>query len=189
MSVTIKSYPLNEIDYTIATPTTIYSNELVKYLWVDISEAPNDQYIEIVYNGITKTLLITDECRYTPIDIAFQNKEGAMQILTFFKVKKDTLSIKNEKYESNSGHGRHQYVKYNVKADEGFSVNSGFVVEERNENIQQLLLSERVWLLDNGVEIPINVATTSHEVKTRQNDRLINYKIDFDYAFNKINNV
>lgn len=189
MAVTVISYPLNEINYSIPTLDTINSNEIVKYLWVDISEATSDQYIEIVYNGITKTLLITDECRYTPIDIAYLNKEGVIQILTFFKVKKDSISIKREKYEGNRGHGYHQFVNFNVVGNSKFEVNSGFVSEDRNENIKQLLLSERVWLLDNGIEIPLNVGTSSQEFKTRQNDRLINYKIDFDYAFNDINNV
>jgi len=187
--VTVISYPLNEINYSIATPATSNSEEIVKYLWVDISEATTDRYIEIVYNGVTKTLLITDECRYTPFDIAFQNKEGAVQLLTFFKVKKDSISIKSEQYEGNRGHGFHQYVKFNVEGKGKFTINSGFVSEDRNENIKQLLLSERVWVLNDGVEIPLNVASTSQEFKTRQNDRLINYQIEFDYAFNEINNI
>lgn len=189
MAITVISYPTNEINYSLPTPATLNSNEMVKYLWVDISEATIDDYIEIVYNGITKTLLITDECRYTPLDIAYLNKEGALQILTFFKVKKESSSIKSEKYEGSRGHGYHQIVKYNIKSESKFSVNSGFVVEDRNENIKQLLLSEKVWLLDNGIEIPLNVATSSFEYKTRQNDRLINYQIEFDYAFFDINNV
>lgn len=189
MAVTVKSYPSLQIDYTIATPETTYSNELVKYLWVDVSEAITDQYIEIIYNGVTKTILITDECRYTPLDIAFQNKEGAMQIMTFFKAKKDTISVSSEEYESNSGQGKHQFVKFNKQSKSKFSVNSGYLREDKNETIRQLLLSEKVWLLNGGIEIPINVATTSQEFKTRQNDRLINYGIEFEYAFNDINNV
>lgn len=189
MAITVKSYPALEIDYTITTDTTIDSNEIVKYLWVNVSEAITDEYIEIIYNGVTTTLLITDECRYMPIDIAFQNKEGALQILTFFKSKKDSISIESEKYEGNSGHGNHQFVKFNVKGKSKFVVNSGYVVEERNEAIKQLLLSERVWLILNGESVPVNVSTSSQELKTRQNDSLINYAIEFEYAFSEINNV
>ena len=187
--ITVKSYPLNEINYSINTPGTNFSNELVKYLWVNISEAPTDDFIEIVYNGVIKTLLITDECRYTPQDIAFQNKDGAVQVMTFFKVKKDSISVTSENYEGNRGHGFHQNIKFNINAKKKFTVNSGFVSEDKNETIQQLLLSERVWLLNNGIETPLNVGSTSQEFKTRQNDRLINYQIDFEYAFNEINNV
>ena len=186
--ITVKSYPLNEINYTIDTDETNFSNELVKYLWIDVSEAVSDSFIEIVYNGVTKTILITDECRYTPQDIAFQNKEGAIQIMTFFKVKKDSISITSETFESNRGHGFHQKVKFNINAQSKFSVNSGFVTEDKNETIKQLLLSEKVWLVADGIETPINVSSTSQEFKTRQNDRLINYQIEFEYAFNEINN-
>lgn len=189
--ITVKSFPNNEIDYTIATDPTTYSNELIKYLWVDVSEALTDTYIEIAYNSVITTLLITDECRYTPIDIAFQNKDGAMQILTFFKSKKDSIAISNQSYDGNNGQGKHQFNKFNIQAKSKFTVNSGFIVEDRNEAVKQLLLSERCWIVGNGEgnEIPINVSSSSLEFKTRANDRLINYAIDFEYAFNEINNI
>lgn len=187
--ITVKSYPLNEIDYSILTPDTNVSGELVKYLWIDTSEALTDEYIEIVYNSITTTLLITDECRYTPVDIAFQNKEGALQIMTFFKAKKDSISIESQKYEGNMGQGKHQYIKYNVQSKSKFNVNSGFLREDKNETVKQLLLSQRVWWINGTVNVPLNVSTSSPELKTRQNDRLINYQIEFEYAFNDINNI
>jgi len=137
--ITVISYPLNEINYSIPTPSSLVSSELVKYLWVDISESVTDEYIDIVYNSVTTTLLITDECRYTPIDIFFQNKEGALQSLTFFKAKKESMSIESEKYEGNRGQGKHQFIKFNVKGKSKFSANSGFVVEDRNEAFKQLL--------------------------------------------------
>ncbi len=73
--ITIISYPDNQIDYSITPPTSILAVEMVQNLWVNVSEATTDEYIEIVFNGVTTTLLITDECRYTPIDICFQNKD------------------------------------------------------------------------------------------------------------------
>lgn len=188
-NVTVKSYPINEIDYTISVPGTEYSNELVQYLWVNISEAANDEYIEIVYNSIITTILITDECRYTPIDICFQNKEGAIQLLTFFKKKTDSMQLESEKYEGNRDIGEHQFIKFNINSVSKFSINSGYMDEDKNETIKQLLRSERVWQLSASVEIPLNISTSSFETKTRQNDRLINYAIEFEYAFNDINNV
>lgn len=189
MTITVISYPLNEINYSLEAENTDYSDRLVKYLWVDVSEAPTDQYIEITCNGVVKTLLITDECRYTPIDIAFQNKEGAMQLLTFFKARKDTITTESENFESNRPIGNHQFIKYNVNAKVKFTVNSGFVTEDKNEAIKQLLLSERVWMLQDGYAVPLNVSTTSLEFKTRQNDRLLNYAIEFEHAYYENNNV
>ncbi len=111
---------------------------------------------------------------------------------TFFKVKKDTIDVTSETFESDRGQpseGKHQFIKYNVQAKSKFTVNSGFVSESVNETIQQLLLSERVWQYDGTGFIALNVNTNSQEFKTRQNDRLINYQIGFNHGYNKINNV
>ena len=192
MAITIISYPDNQINESIVEPTSLLSNEMVQNLWVNVAEATTDTYIEIVFNSVTTTLLITDECRYTPIDICFQNKEGALQFMTFFKARTDSLSVTNEEFEGDRGQplaGNHQYVKFNVQGKSKFKVNSGFIEESMNETVRQLLLSERVWMYSNEIFTPLNVAGKSLEYKTRQKDRLINYEIDFDYAFNEINSI
>lgn len=190
--ITVKSYPDLQIDYSLAEPTSLDSAEMVQNIWVDVSEATTDEYVEIIFNGVTTTLLITDECRYTPIDIAFQNKEGAFQFITFFKALTESLNVTNEEYESDRGQpldSFHQYIKYNVQGKSKFKVNSGFVKENMNETFKQLFLSERVWQLVNNTYIPLNIASKSLEYKTRQKDRLINYEVEFDYAFNEVNNI
>lgn len=190
-SVSVTSYPIRDIDYVLNLPNTNDSAELVQYVWINGADIATDEYIEVVYNGVTIYLYVTDECKYTPVDIAFQNKEGALQFLTFFKERKDDISIKSETFESNRGQpsdSKHQFVKFNATVKSKFKVNSGFVSESENETFKQLLLSERVWLY-NGDYVPLNVAKNSLSYKTRQNDRLINYEIDFDYAFNDINNI
>jgi hypothetical protein len=192
MAITIISYPDNQINESIVEPTSLLSNEMVQNVWVNVAEATTDTYIEIVFNGVTTTLLITDECRYTPIDICFQNKEGALQFMTFFKARTDSLSVTNEEFEGDRGQpldGNHQYVKFNVQGKSKFKVNSGFIEESMNETVRQLLLSERVWMYSNEIFTPLNVAGKSLEYKTRQKDRLINYEIEFDYAFNEINSI
>jgi len=190
--ITVISYPDNQINESIAEPTSLLSNEMVQNLWVNVAEATTDTYIEIVFNGVTTTLLITDECRYTPIDIFFQNKEGALQTLTFFKKKTPRLNVTKEEFETDRGQplaGNHQYVTYNVQGRGGFKANSGFVAEAMNETFEQLLLSERVWMYSNEIFKPLTISTSSFEYKTRQNDRLINYEIDFNNAFNEINSI
>jgi hypothetical protein len=192
MIITVISYPDNNINFSQDVGDSLLSSELVKYMWVDLSQALTDTYVEITYNGVTKTLLIEDECRYTPIDIFFQNKEGAEQVLTFFKKSTESLTITNEEYESDNGQplsGFHQYVKYNVQAKKSFKVNSGFVKEDKNETFKELLFSRRVWSYVNSQFIPLNVSSKTLELKTKANDRLINYEIGFDFAFNEINNV
>jgi len=190
--ITVKSYPNLEINLSFDEPTTINSFEMVQNIWVNISDAPNEEYIEIIYNGVTTTLLITDECRYTPMDICFQNKEGEMQIITFFKAKTESMSVTSESFESDRGqpiNGNHQMVTYNVQANSKFKMNSGFVDEVMNETFKQLFLSERVWHFDGVNYIPLKLGSKTLEYKTRMKDRLINYEVEFEYAFNDINNI
>ena len=192
MIITVTSYPDNQINFSQDVGDSLLSSELVKYMFVDVSEATTDEYVEITYNGETITLLITDECRYTPVDIYFQNKEGAEQVLTFFKAQTETLSVTSEEYQASRGQanlGNHQYVKYNVQGRQKLKVNSGFVNEEMNETFKQLFLSQRVWKYENGIFTPLNLSSKSFEYKTRQKDRLINYELDFEFAFNEINNI
>lgn len=190
--VTIISYPNNVINDSITVSTTLDSAELIKYVNVDVSLAIGEEYIEVVYNGETITLLITEECRYTPIDIHFLNKNGEQQVMTFFKAKTDSISISDETYEGNEQpvDYAHQFKRYNVQAKKKFKVNSGFVSEDLNDTFTELLISSRVWLYDETLNyIPLNVSSKSFEYKTRQKDRLINYAIDFEYAFNEINTI
>jgi hypothetical protein len=185
-NVTVQSFPSLQINQTLAASPTLISNALIKNICIDVSLAhPADEFIEIFFNNVLTTLLITDECRYIPVDIAFQNKNGAVEIITFFKTRKESVSFTNEEFESNNIN--RQFVRYNVNSKTKINLSSGFVDESRNSSFYQLLASERIWLIQGLNKIPINVATKNLEYKTRNNDRLINYVIDFEYAFNDIN--
>ncbi len=192
-TATIISQPTNTINETIIIADSLNSYELIQYLWVDTSEAdPTDTHIEITYNSEVITLRLIDECRYTPIDIVFVNKAGAEQIITFFKKQVDSVNVTDEVFESDRGQpseGNHQFVRFNVNSKSKFTANSGFVPESNNETFKQLLLSEKVWRYNDPTFTPLNISSKSLEFKTRQNDRLINYELEFEFGFNDINNV
>jgi len=196
-SVTVKSFPDNEIDFALTLPATTDSAKLVSYVWVQLNETNTDTFIEVVFinqtvNKPTTTLLIQDECKYTPIDIAFQNKEGNQQIITFFKERKDSLTVSSESFESSRGQpseGNHQFVRFNVQGKRKFTLNSGFIDEDMNEIYEELLLSERIWSYDGTDFTPLDIKTSSLEFKTRQKQKLINYSINFEPSYNQINNI
>lgn len=191
--VTVISYPLNTLNKVYNEALTIDSGDSVKSIWVKVSEAVNEEYIEISYNGTVEcTLLIQEENRYTPQDIFFHNKEGQLQSITFFKDKKDSIELSSETYDSGYGQpldGIHQVVDYNQSAKSKFSVNSGFMSEDNNEIIKQLLIKKTSWIYNGTIFTPVRVTDSNMEFKTRQRERLINYTIEFDYAFNEVNNI
>ena len=191
-TATVISYPDNEINEVVTIPNTVVSSEVIQYIWVQLDETTTDTLVEIVYLGVTTTLLIQDECKYTPIDIFFQNKEGQEQVLTFFKEQTDSITISDEQFESDRGKpslGKHKFIRFNVQARSTLKVNSGFVDEDMNEIFKELLLSERIWSYDGANFTPLNIKSKSLEFKTRQKQKLINYSIDFEPSYNEINNI
>jgi len=190
----VESFPLGSISFSGTISATTLSQNLIKNIFINLAEAStSDEYVEINFNDIITTLLITDECRYTPIDIAFQNKEGGLQILTFFKAKTESIKGDSEEFEFDRGQPKdsfHQFVTYNVQGRSSFKINSGFLDESMNESYKQLILSERIWqFTEDKKYIPLSLSNQSLEYKTRAKDRLINYELEFKYAFNDINNI
>ena len=78
---------------------------------------------------------------------------------------------------------------FNTTAKQTFTLSSGYYPEQANQFFEQLLLSEYVWL-----ERPQKTDPSSNEIipvkfKTSVNDSLIEYTMDFEEAFNYINNI
>ncbi len=137
-----------------------------------------------------------DECKYEPIKLKFVNRYGCMEDLWFFKLSKLKTNVTSREYQNNQilSNGtynihEHQFRKFNNQAKESMTLNSGFVVEEVNEAFTQLLMSSKVWMEYNNETLPVNVKTTDIEHKTRLNDKLIQYTMEVDFAFNKINTI
>ena len=190
--ITVKSYPSLDINYSATATQSDDSAEVVQYLWVDLSLAIDDAYIEIVWKGKTTTLDLTDECKYTPLDVFFQNKDGALQTFTFFKKQEESIDVTDSSFETNRGQasdGFHQFVRYGVQGRTTLMAETGWLDEDMNEVLKQILLTERIWSYDGTKYTPLNIKKTSQKFKTRQNDRLINYTMTFEMSYNEINNI
>jgi hypothetical protein len=191
-AVTVKSYPSLEINYSATPALSDESSEIVQYLWIELSLAVDEAYIEIVWQGQTTTLNLTDECKYTPLDVFFQNKDGALQTFTFFKKQEETIDVTDSSFETNRGQasdGFHQFVRYGVQGRTTLTAETGWLDEDMNEVIKQILLTERIWSYNGTTYTPLNIKKTSQKFKTRQNDRLINYTMTFEMSYNEINNI
>jgi len=59
------------------------------------------------------------------------------------------------------------------------------LVDGQNEVIREMLLSEDVWVDDK----PVTPTTKSFTYLTSVNDGVINYTLEFDYAYDKVNSI
>ena len=145
--------------------------------------------------GITITVRRICEPIYNIIKVIFINKFGALQEYYFNKKNIQSLNVTKESYKSTLISGQtyntfdHQKYQYNKQGSERITMNTGYVDEGQFEPIKQIMLSELVWAEIGVAVYPINVITSSLEKKTRTNDRLVNYSLDFEFAYDMINNV
>lgn len=147
-------------------------------------------------NGTVFTINRICSPKYTPYKVTFVNKFGAFQDLYFFTKRVDRTGVTKESYKSNTINTSGVYNTYNhskqtydVSANDIFTLNTGFVDENVNYAIEELLLSENVWVRENSQTLPIVPITNSLQKKTSLNDKLVEYTIEFEYAFDKINNI
>ena len=169
------------------------------------------QYITVPQNSSTiqvydtndstllKTISVSNICepKFTPYKITFVNKYGAFEDLYFFKKSTETLNTSDETFKRNTitnasstySTSEGQSQRFNVNGKTSLVLNTGFINEAMNETIEELFLSENVWIRYQSKTLPVLPTSKSLAFKTSLNDNLINYTINFDFAFDKINNV
>lgn len=188
------------ITYDTANTTYIYNStpEGIIMLKVPYSTNEIDADVPCVISitsfdeGVFGTLYTypIDECKYTPITCTFINQQGGWQYLTFFKNSTDSITVKNNTYnllpdnwDYNPQRGQTKAI--NPNGTQTVKCNTGWVDENYSILIHNLMLSETI-LLDGK---PAILKTQSATYKTVLKDKMINYEIEFTYAYNLLNNV
>ena len=177
----------------------------------------NDTIGSIAYNttdttktedGVALTITRIDCTKYGDgIKAIFINRYGVQQDLWFFLKQVKSLNRTNESFQSNTIEYPDDEAAvystavapkkvFNTQATQSHSLNSGYYPEWANQYFEELLLSEYVWLQLPRKETPtlfyttpVKVKTSSMLFKTSVNDRLIQYTIEFEEAFDHIQNV
>lgn len=134
--------------------------------------------------------------KYDAIKVVFVNRFGVPQELYFFSKLVESVSSTSEQYKSsnipydgNYSIYEHQFKKFHKQGRTRYSVSTGFVDESYNPFIQELMLSEQVWMHIDSVVRPINVLSSDVSFKTSLNDKLVNYTIEFEQANDLINSM
>lgn len=174
------------------------TNQKIQYVTIP-ADSSTIQVYDTDDTTLLKTITVTNLCepKYTPYKVTFANKYGAFQDLYFFKRTSETTNVTDETFKRNTianatstyqtYEGQRQ--RYNVNSQTSLSMNTGFVKEDMNQTIEELFFSENVWIRYEGKTLPIIPSSKSLQYKTVLNDKLINYTVNFEFAFDRINNV
>lgn len=131
------------------------------------------------------------ECRYTPVVVDFVNKFGAWQREWFFKASFEQHEVKTTPYNLlqsnlvNYSITEGQRRDFNINGQESIKVNSGNVNEVYYSTLLDVIMSERIMV--NGK--PAVIKSKSIAKLKDVNTKTFNYTLEFEYAFNTINNV
>ena len=188
---------------TINSEEIINTNEIVTY--ATFENVTEGYYIEVTENGnsIFIDVDIETECIYDPIKITFVNRFGVLQDFYSYKVSKETIKSTNDDYNRSVlnediiggipvlsyNTSEHNKKTYNKQSKKSIELNTGYIAEDNNIIIEEMLNSEYIWLTIDNVIIPANLSTKSVALLTRTNDQLIKYKLNFDYSYNEIQNI
>lgn len=166
---------------------------------INLKDYDTDDVItcEFVYEDETRTITfnVLEGCKYPIINCVFINKFGFPQSFFLTLVNKTTDEVDGEDYRgltSNFGIYNttdHQYSTFNLNGRSAIICNTDYLNEVENENVKQMLLSEKKWFIENGEILPVNLESKSVAYKTQLNDKLIQYSFNFKYSFDIINNV
>ena len=145
-----------------------------------------------------RTYNITRVCnpKYTNVKCVYINKYGQFQEFYFFLKNVESFNTKEEKFKRNiftyssSSYNRfdHQTKVFNKNGKTRLTLNTDYIDECYNEVIQDIMLSEYVWVYFD-VWRPCSITTSSLTHKTSVNDKLIQYTLDVEYANDIINNI
>ena len=202
------SYFQEGSNVTIPSNSLLQSNTIVYIPENTAGVIPSELSGDIAYNAFNTTatsitiganvVSINRVCepKYNPLKVTFINKFGALQDMWFFKKDTKNITISKEKYNrsiinSSGTYSTHKHQKRTLSAigNESMTINTGFIDESLDNVIKELLLSEQVWATIEAQVLPIDMSTESLTYKKSVNDKLINYTVEFNFAFDAINNI
>jgi hypothetical protein len=166
------------------------------------SEQPNGgigQYYDVILKNASNTTIgtvryyVQCEAKYTPVQVAFINRFGVADFITFFKRSDERGNFTQDSYQKsiyNDGFTTPsleigKYQSFNVNSRNTLTLNTGFVDQDYDETIEDILMSEYVAVYTNSNWVSAVPNRGSIEYQKSVNTKLINYTMSFDFGFDE----
>ena len=188
----------DQVIYAGVGPANLQNNA-----WLDNTIKPSNHNTGDYYDVILKDsggdtitsvrYYLVCEPKYTPYQIAFINRFGVADFITFFKRSDERGNFTQETYQKsiyNDGFTTPslevgKYNSFNVNSRNSLTLNTGFVEQDYDETIKDILMSEYVAVLDGSTWVSVVPDRGSIEYQKHVNQKLINYTLTFTYAFDE----
>jgi hypothetical protein len=173
---------------------SLFSNALpstASYYTYELQNSTNVRVSEI------RKYIIDRECfRYTQKRFKWKNRMGGWDYFTFNLRSDRTVEIERSNYRkalntvTNNKYGytvgNRGNTTYNVNAKDSEIVFSNWLTNDEATWLEELYTSPDVYILDGTNELPIILTDTSLKIGEKENQGLISYSINYEYAFNKV---
>ena len=195
-------------------PTTNNSQNLVIYAGVGAANLENNPYIDnaikpstheagdyydvVLKDSATDTIAtvryyLICEPKYDPVQVAFINRFGVADFITFFKRSDERGNFTQDSYQKsiyNDGFTTPslevgKYQSFNVNSRNTLTLNTGFVDQDYDETIEDILMSEYVAVYTNSNWVSAVPNRGTIEYQKSVNTQLINYTMSFDFGFDE----
>jgi hypothetical protein len=195
-------------------PTSNNSQDLVIYAGVGPANLENNPYLDgaikpsaheagdyydaVLKDSATDTIAtvryyLICEPKYDPVQVAFINRFGVADFITFFKRSDERGNFTQDSYQKsiyNDGFTTPsleigKYQSFNVNSRNTLTLNTGFVDQDYDETIEDILMSEYVAVYTNSNWVSAVPNRGSIEYQKSVNTRLINYTMSFDFGFDE----
>lgn len=145
----------------------------------------------------TYTFNINDECsQYTKYTLHFKNELGGFDTFSFILVSRRTVQIERSRMKrivgsiSGSSYSYNKYdrpnIDYNTRLQDEYVIESTFTTEDVQQWLRELFESPEVFHDDDthGL-LAINIMDTQYIERKHANEKLINVRVTFRYAFDR----
>ena len=189
MTINVPFYASDNVSYVIDGVTTSLADSTDSADQIQYIElGSTDLELQIKKDGSTFATIdvIEADCtKYSKHMLTFVNKFGAKQ--DFYVQMKSTTDIKSQDKthtvntidfsDFNAGSQKHNVKRRITGSKVAHTLNTGFINEDNAEVLEELLVSEYVWLKMNNSYRPVILKDSSITRKTHLNDKLIQYTI------------
>ena len=197
-TLTFSNYTQDAVVYIGVGPQNIEDNGLLPASVKPSQHTDGDYYDIILKNSAGAAIStiryeLTCEPKYTPYQVAFINRYGVADFITFFKASTEQGNFTSESYKrsiyqdgftaASTQVGQSQ--SFNTNSRNTITMNTGWVEEAYADVVEDILMSDTIAVLLDGSWVSVQPQRGSVDYYKEVNQKMINYTMTFDIAFNE----